>query len=187
MRWKRAASSAFVLVAPWLAALAQPAAPLTPSRFELSFWATSNTTGDPRLVALHAPASCPTPIAIARVARMPPADDPALVTDPAQELGPEGTVLGSWRLPANAVVVGLNGDRLQLPLPYLGGRPALLAIHRDGSLALAGEFDPAQAAAQASPAACPSGSRVPEHWRCWRLRDAASGRERLIAYPRPCA
>lgn len=183
MRWKRAASeSALAALVALAAGAAQAAA------FELPFWASPHARGDARLIALHEPPGCPVPIAIARVLRMPAAGDGALRADVAIEIGPTGDEIRRWPLPANTAVLGLAGKQLLVPWPQIGGRTVVVAIDPDGGLSLAGAFDLAVAAARLQPTACPTaGVRGLEDPRCWTVRDALSGQERRLAYPRPCA
>lgn len=183
MRWKRAASeSALAALVALAAGAAQAAA------FELPFWASPQARGDARLIALHEPPGCAAPIAIARVLHMPAAGDGALRADVAIEFGPGGEEIRRWPLPANSVVLGLAGKQLLVPWPQIGGRTVVVAIDPDGSLSLAGVFDLAVAAARLQPADCPAGEVLGmENPRCWTVRDALSGQERRLAYPRPCA
>jgi len=167
-------------------ALLSPLAQAQTVSFELPFWATPQTSGDRRVIALHEPPACAAPIAIARVARMPAADDAGLRADFALEVGVQGEVLARWPVPANTIVIGLQGEALLVPWPQVGGRALRVAIRPDGQLSLAGEFDPARAAAQARPAPCPSAIAF-KNAVCWRVQDAERGLERLLAYPRPCA
>lgn len=178
----RGASRRLLVGLALLGALAQAQA----ASFELPFWATRDTSGDARVVALHEPPGCPAPIAVARVERMPGIDDSALRTDVAIEFDAQGTELARWPLPVNAIVVGLAADRLIVPLPWLGGRPLLVAIRSQGQLSLAGEFDPATAASRARPEPCPMQPGF-QSKQCWRVLDSERGAERLLAYPRPCA
>lgn len=167
-------------------ALISPLAQAQTAGFELPFWATPQTSGDSRVIALHEAPGCPAPIAIARVARMPAADEVSLRADFALEIGAQGEALARWPLPANTIVIGLQGEALLVPWPQVGGRALRVAIRPDGQLSLAGEFDPASAAAQARPAPCPSTLKF-KNAVCWRVRDAERQLERLLAYPRPCA
>lgn len=196
MRWKKAASRLGRLAL--LAALAggslasAGAQPIewAPGAFELAFWATPQTSGDRRVVTLRDAPACAAPLAVARVREMPALDDAALRPEPAHEIDAHGHVLKTWRLPANAIVVGRRGDSLLVPLPQITGGASLVAIAPDGRLTPAGQFDPAVAAASAEPQACPARPGEGEasaQLRCWRLIDSARRSESLIVYRRPCA
>jgi hypothetical protein len=129
---------------------------------------------------------------LARVTRVPTLDDPALRPEPVVLLAPRDAPAKSWRLPANAVILGRQGAALLVAQPERGGRVAALAVQPSGAMSLAGVLDPARAARLVEPAACPADASLPAGFesrapRCWQVRESPQGTPWLLMQPHACA
>lgn len=167
----------------------QPAA--TPDTQDIALWLVPGAPRDGRVLELRQLAGCPQVQVLARVTRLPALDDPSLRPEPAVRLAPDGAVEQTWRLPANAVIVGRQGNTLLVAQPLRSGRVETLAIQPSGSMSLAGALDPARAARLVEPATCPAQVGVPAGFearaqRCWQVRETPQGSPWLLMQPRAC-
>ncbi len=164
----------------------------SPDAHDVALWLVPGAPRDGRVLELRQLAGCPDLQVLARVGRLPALDDPALRPEPALRLTPEGQVEQTWRVPANAVIVGRQGNALLVAQPLRSGRIETLAIQPSGAMSLAGALDPARAAGLVEPATCPAQAAAPASFgarapRCWQVRDAPQGMPWLLMQPRPCA
>lgn len=164
----------------------------TPDAHDVALWLVPGALRDGRVLELRQLASCPDLQVLARVGRIPALDDPALRPEPAVRLAPDGKVEQIWRLPANAVIVGRQGNALLVAHPLRSGRIETLAIQPSGAMSLAGVLDPARAAGLVEPATCPVQAAAPAAFgarapRCWQVREAPHGAPWLLVQPRACA
>lgn len=177
-----------------------PAAPLqlpdlpaaTPDAQDVALWLVPGAPRDGRVLELRQLAGCPQLQVLARVTRLPALDDPSLRPEPAVRLTSDGVVEQTWRLPANAVIVGRQGNTLLVAQPLRNGRVETLAIQPSGSMSLAGALDPARAARLVEPATCPTQIGMPAGLearspRCWQVRETPQGSPWLLMQPRACA
>lgn len=167
----------------------QPAA--TPDTQDIALWLVPGAPRDGRVLELRQLAGCPQVQVLARVTRLPALDDPSLRPEPAVRLAPDGAVEQTWRLPANAVIVGRHGNTLLVAQPLRSGRVETLAIQPSGSMSLAGALDPARAARLVEPATCPAQVGAPAGFearaqRCWQVRETPQGSPWLLMQPRAC-
>ena len=147
--------------------------------FEFRFWPPSPSFSDPRVTAIHE-GPCG-PVATARVERMPQhSSKEPLAPERVLEISPNGTVLSRWRIPVDALVLGVVGQEL-----FFQFNSAVFRVGTDGAIA--------REALRSFPArsevpTCNAGKHFSgsAYASCWRHRDAASGVSRLLAYEGPC-
>lgn len=176
-----------------------PAAPLqlpdqpagTPDTQDIALWLVPGAPRDGRVLELRQLAGCSRLQVLARVTRLPALEDPSLRPEPAVRLAPDGAVEQTWRLPANAVIVGRQGNTLLVAQPLRSGRVETLAIQPAGSMSLAGALDPARAARLVEPATCPAQIGAPASFearapRCWQVRETPQGSPWLLMQPLAC-
>ncbi len=126
------------------------------------------------------------PTVIAFVQRM-PMEHPLIAGDTVLELSAEGHVLQGWTVPANQVHIGLDGDRVLVPI-YGGhfnwGVAPHLSIAPDGRF----ELVLADSGLEGSPYQCPALTAFAGsvYVGCWIVKDRSSGEERFVAYNGPC-
>lgn len=176
-----------------------PAAPLqlpdlpaaTPDAQDIALWLVPGAPRDGRVLELRQLAGCPKLQVLARVTRLPALDDPSLRPEPVVRLAPDGAVEQTWRLPANAVIVGRQGNTLLVAHPLRNGRVETLAVQPSGAMSAAGALDPARAARLVEPATCPAQIGAPAGLearapRCWQVRETPPGSPWLLMQPRAC-
>lgn len=147
--------------------------------FEFSFWPPTPSFTDRRIVAIH-DGPCG-PVATARVERMPEhSKREPLAPERVLELGPKGNVINEWRVPVDAKVLGLAGHQL-----FFSYNSQVFRVGTGGAIArekVRSFSVPSQAqTCDASHHFNGSGYAA-----CWRHRDGASGKVRLLAYEGPC-
>jgi hypothetical protein len=163
-----------------------------PDAHDISLWLVPGAPRDGRVLELRQLAGCPQLQVLARVTRVPALDDPVLRPEPAVLLASRDAPARSWRLPANAVILGRQGAALLVAQPERGGRVVALAVQPSGAMSPAGALDPARAARLVEPAACPADASVPASFgarapRCWQVRESPQGVPWLLMQPRACA
>ena len=155
----------------------------------LSFWAGDAASGNPAVEAIRGEHPCG-PVALAFVEKIPAYEpDAALESEQVAEIDAEGRVVRTWSVPVDVIVDGVRGEELLFSESFdRGDAPPLsvrLALLPDGSYRVE-QREPRLPAVNAVD--CP----VLDLWgesayvRCWRYRDAETGRDRLIAYQGPC-
>jgi len=156
--------------------------------FDIPFWLREGYSDDPRIVEVHPHCCCDGYIAIARITRMPEHDkEEALEPELVVELSDDGKILRRWSMPVNAIVAGIAGNDIIVPLrtfmQYDNSKG--LRISPDGDFIVC---DLPPNIPEPESYICPD---LPEfegsaYLRCWSMRDIKNGTRRLIAFQGPC-
>jgi hypothetical protein len=127
--------------------------------------------------------TCEGNLVVARVKRM-PLDDRILVGREIHELAPDGTLMGSWRVPIESVPMSVDGESLTV-ITSLGVemRSTVLVIGRDGRISSAVGFKNVPVPFLNCPGAPPPVSGYPE---CASLEDTTTHLRRTFTLPETC-
>ena len=152
----------------------------------LRFWAKPGAKKDPRVISIQPHELCSGDLATSRVTEIPaPKVDKFLEPEIAFEIGPKGTVIHRWAIPAEFIVVGIRGNDLMLTPSSMDEPHRVLVISTNRSVHY-------ETARKALPAAKPSDQAYPSlnkelsGHRVEFIPDQRSKANRVIAYPEPC-
>jgi hypothetical protein len=155
------------------------AAVLAAPTYELPFWPTAGFDRDPRFVRTQEGACGE--LAVARVRSMPnPRAGDVFATDSAFELDSQSNVRRTWLLPANAIPIAANGNRLLVQVE---------GVHY--FISTRGSIDPAKpfvAMPAGAEVACkvPAALRDSGYARCHKLPVVGGSGTVVLAFQGPC-